>query len=98
MAVTFTSMKRRRGYTRLSRKNQVTIPVAALEQVGVHPGDELKVEVEGGRVVLEPTTSLAERRREALRRVAGTFSGVYPPGYLDELRDEWDERLRERGL
>lgn len=98
MSVTFTSVKRRRGYTRLSRKNQVTIPVAVLAQVGVNPGDELRVDVDGGRIVLEPALSLAERRREALQRLAGKFTGMYPPGYLDELRDEWDERLRERGL
>ena len=83
-------MKRRRGYTRLSQKNQVTIPVAVLAQVGVDPGDELKVEVDGRRIVLEPTLSLAERRREALRRHAGTFTGLYPPGYLEDLRDEWE--------
>ena len=91
-------MKRRRGYTRLSRKNQVTIPAAVVAQVGLEPGSELKVEADEGRIVLVPETSLAERRREALRRVAGSLSGVYPPGYLDDLRDEWDQRLRERGL
>jgi bifunctional DNA-binding transcriptional regulator/antitoxin component of YhaV-PrlF toxin-antitoxin module len=92
-------VKRRRGYTRLSRKNQVTNPVAVLERAGVGPGTEFRVEAdEGGRIVLEPEQSLSERRREALRRIAGTFSGMYPPGYLDELRDEWEERLRERGL
>ena len=83
-------MKRRRGYTRLSRKNQVTIPVAVLAQVGIDPGDELKVEVDGGRIVLEPALSLAERRREALGRFAGKYTGLYPPGYLEELRDEWE--------
>jgi AbrB family looped-hinge helix DNA binding protein len=91
-------MKRRRGYTRLSRKNQVTIPATVVAEIGVRPGDELKVQAENGRIVLEPEKSLAERRREALRRVAGSLSGVYPPGYLDELREEWDARLRERGL
>jgi AbrB family looped-hinge helix DNA binding protein len=83
-------VKRRRGYTRLSRKNQVTIPVAVLAQVGVRPGDELKVDVEDGRVVLEPTLSLAERRRAVLDQFAGKFTGLYPPGYLDRLRDEWE--------
>ena len=83
-------MKRRKGYTRLSKKNQVTIPVTVLERLGLRPGDELKVEADNGRIVLEPALSLAERRREAIRRVAGSFTGVYPPGYLDELRDEWE--------
>ena len=36
---------RRRGFTRLSSKRQVTIPVHALEDTGLGPGDELKVVV-----------------------------------------------------
>lgn len=82
-------MRRRRGYTRLSSKNQVTIPVAVLERLGIRSGDELKVEAESGRIVLEPARSLAERRREAISRSKGALTGVYEPGYLDTLRDEW---------
>lgn len=83
-------MKRRRGYTRLSSKNQVTIPVSVLTEVGLGPGDELKVVADNGHIVLEPTVSLGDRRREALRKYAGSFTGLYPPGYLDRLRDEWE--------
>jgi bifunctional DNA-binding transcriptional regulator/antitoxin component of YhaV-PrlF toxin-antitoxin module len=44
---------RRRGHTRLSAKNQATIPVAALRQAGLKPGDALRVEAAGaGRIVL----------------------------------------------
>lgn len=82
-------MKRRRGYTRLSRKNQVTIPAAVVESVGLEPGVELRVEAENGRIVLEPERSLAERRRAAIERAKGALSDVYEPGYLDRLRDEW---------
>ena len=84
-----TKPKRRRGYTRVSSKRQVTLPVAALAQTGLKTGDELKVDVEGERIVLTPTESLTDRRRAAIRETAGMFSGLYPPGYLDELRDEW---------
>jgi bifunctional DNA-binding transcriptional regulator/antitoxin component of YhaV-PrlF toxin-antitoxin module len=38
---------RRRGRTRISAKNQATIPVAALKQAGLKPGDELRVEAAG---------------------------------------------------
>lgn len=29
------------------------------------------------------------QRREAVRRTHGQFRGVYGPGYLERLRDEW---------
>jgi bifunctional DNA-binding transcriptional regulator/antitoxin component of YhaV-PrlF toxin-antitoxin module len=38
---------RQRGRTRLSAKNQATIPVEALRRAGLRPGDELLVEAAG---------------------------------------------------
>ena len=90
VAATFTCVKRRNGYTRLSSKHQVTIPVTVLKQVGAMPGDEFRVEAgDDGRIVLSPERSLAERRLDAIDRIAGKYDGMYPPGYLDALRDEW---------
>ncbi|TME99559.1 MAG: AbrB/MazE/SpoVT family DNA-binding domain-containing protein [Chloroflexi bacterium] len=74
---------RRRGHTRISRKNQAPLPMEALRQAGLKPGDELRVEAAGaGRIVLVRAVDLIERH-------AGKAPGVYPPGYLDQLRDEW---------
>ena len=74
---------RRRGYTRVSSKNQITIPAAALAASGLSAGDRLRVVPDGdGRLVVE-------RERDALDEVAGIFDGLYPAGYLDHLRDEW---------
>jgi bifunctional DNA-binding transcriptional regulator/antitoxin component of YhaV-PrlF toxin-antitoxin module len=74
---------RRRGRTRISRKHQATLPVDALRQAGLKPGDELMVEAAGaGRIVLVRVEDLVERH-------AGKAPGVYTPAYLDTLRDEW---------
>ncbi len=82
-------LNRRRGFTRLSSKRQVTIPLQALEQIGLGPGDELKVEVDrAGRIVLIPAAQVADRRR-AIEQTAGSLAGVYEPGALERLRGEW---------
>jgi AbrB family looped-hinge helix DNA binding protein len=82
-------VKRRRGYTRLSSKNQITLPADVVSEAGLRPGDELKVARVNGKIVLEPALSLGERRLEAIRRTKGALTGVYPPDYLEKLRDEW---------
>lgn len=74
---------RRRGITRISTKHQITIPVEALREAGLGPGDELRVEAAGnGRLSLVRPTSPWEE-------FIGDMDGVYTPGFLDKLRDEW---------
>jgi bifunctional DNA-binding transcriptional regulator/antitoxin component of YhaV-PrlF toxin-antitoxin module len=70
--------------TRVSAKHQVTIPVSALREAGLRPGDVLKVEADGaGRVVLT-----------RIEELLGRFSGcIATEGRQREsvagLRDEW---------
>lgn len=69
--------------SRISSKNQVTLPVAALGAAGLHAGDRVRVAVRGpGELVLV-------REPGALAEYAGKLTGAYGPDYLDELRDEW---------
>jgi bifunctional DNA-binding transcriptional regulator/antitoxin component of YhaV-PrlF toxin-antitoxin module len=81
--VTKVKVMRQRGRTRLSAKNQATIPVEALRRAGLKPGDELLVQAAGaGRIVLM-------RSDDPIARHAGALTGVYPKGYLRQLRREW---------
>jgi bifunctional DNA-binding transcriptional regulator/antitoxin component of YhaV-PrlF toxin-antitoxin module len=76
---------RRRRTTRLSRKHQATIPVAVLAEAGVKAGEQLRVEAQGpGRIVLT-------RADDSFEDLVGALGDeVYPPGYLEELRGEWE--------
>jgi bifunctional DNA-binding transcriptional regulator/antitoxin component of YhaV-PrlF toxin-antitoxin module len=85
-------VKRKRGFTRLSSKRQITLPLEVVEHAGIQIGEELAVEVDdGGRVIVSRSDgeSIGDRRRRALERVAGSLPGVWPSHALDELRDEW---------
>lgn len=76
--------KRRRGYTRVSAKHQVTLPVEALRRAGIRTGDTLRAEVRG------PGEVLLVRESDPVAQYAGVLTGVYTPGELGELRREWD--------
>jgi bifunctional DNA-binding transcriptional regulator/antitoxin component of YhaV-PrlF toxin-antitoxin module len=75
---------RARTRTRISSKHQVTIPKQAMSDAGLRSGDRLRAEPAGrGRVLLIRDESVVERH-------AGTLTGAYGHGELDQLRDEWD--------
>lgn len=85
-------VKRRSGFTRLSSKRQITLPLAVVERAGIKVGEELAVETDDeGRVIVSRPTSetVGDRRRRALERAAGALPDVWPTGALDELRGEW---------
>lgn len=81
--------KRRKGFTRLSSQHQVTIPAETVEQAGLAPGDELRVEVDrAGRIIMSRPPDV-ESRLKALEHIGDRFAGVWEPGALEKLRDEW---------
>lgn len=74
---------RRRGTSRISAKNQITIPTDALRAAGLKAGERIVAHADGpGRVILE-------READVLEEFAGALRGVYGPDELDNLRDEW---------
>lgn len=81
--------QRRRGYTRLSSKRQVTLPVRVLEELQLEPGDQFRVEAENGRIILLPIEDAAAKRLKAIEGVAGSVRGLWKPGDLERLRGEW---------
>jgi hypothetical protein len=70
--------------SRISTKNQVTLPVDELRAAGLAAGDEIQVRAAGrGLLLVETAQSLVER-------FAGTFDrAVFTDDYLRRLRDEW---------
>jgi len=71
---------------KISAKNQITIPVAALDEVGLHAGE---------RVTVEPAGDGELRIRRAamsFEDAFGALTGTYPAGYLDTLDAEDAQR------
>ncbi len=69
---------------RVSSKNQVTLPIDVMRSAGLSPGDEVTVRRVGDGEVL------VAARGSRVRRHAGIGTGIYEPGELDRLRDEWN--------
>jgi len=70
--------------SRLSRKNQITLPVDVLREAGMRPGDELVIRATApGRVEVELAQDVVERFAGAMP------PGTYPPGAAGELRRAW---------
>jgi len=88
MPATLTNMaetrQRERGTAKVTARHRITIPAEALRGSGIEAGDRVAVEAMGnGKIVLT-------RQTDVVSELAGLFTGLYPEGELDALRDEWD--------
>jgi AbrB family looped-hinge helix DNA binding protein len=71
---------------RISTKNQITIPVAALEEVGLHAGEQVTIEPSGdGELRVRRLTGTFEQ-------AFGALTGTYPGDYLARLDAEDEQR------
>jgi AbrB family looped-hinge helix DNA binding protein len=73
----------------LSAKRQVTLPIRVVEDLGLEPGDQLRVDAEGDKVILSRTETVGPQRVRLIKAVAGSLTGSYGPNYLKKLRSEW---------
>lgn len=71
---------------KISAKNQITLPVAVLEEAGLHRGDQVVVET------LEEGELRIRRGVPSFESAFGALTGAYPLDYLDQLDAEDDER------
>ncbi len=71
---------------RISAKNQLTIPVSALQEAGLRAGDEVVVEA------LNNGELRVRRGAAKFEDAFGALTGVYPPDYLAQLDAEDAQR------
>ncbi len=71
---------------RISAKNQVTIPVAALEEADLHAGEQVRVESTGNGELR------VRRAAVAFEDAFGALTGTFPPDYLQKLDAEDEQR------
>ena len=86
-ALEYITGRREEAVSTISSKNQITLPVQLLRQMGVGPGDRLAVALEGSRLVLRA------RPKDWVEHYAGSLRGIYGKNaeeidaYVRELRD-----------
>jgi len=80
-AVEYITNRREEAVSTISTKNQITLPVHLLRQMGVGPGDRLAVTLEGGRLVLR------SRPKDWVEHYAGSLRGEWQ-GKIEEIEAE----------
>ncbi len=73
--------------TKVSSKNQVTLPVSVLDAANVRSGDVLEVVADGDGVVR--LRRVRDPWWEAFEQLRGSVPGARRAD-IDELRDEWE--------
>lgn len=86
----------RSSTSRISSKNQITIPVEILRAVNIEIGDVVGFTEDGkGRIVLEKIDE--PEWKSALRELIGSEPNFGKDFDYKKEREEWDARLTRRG-
>lgn len=88
-----TSARPRRGRatsSRISSKNQITIPVEVLREMSLKPGDRVEFHInKDNRLVITPIDS---EWLKTLDEILGSMTDVYEGFDLQKEREEWDSK------
>ena len=80
--------------SRISSKNQITIPVEVLREVNLKPGDQVEFMIDKEeRIVLAP--SAEQEWKKTLRKLAGTMPGLGESFDYKKEREEWDRKATQ---
>ena len=87
------STRPRRGRatsSRISSKNQITIPVEVLREMSLKPGDRVEFHInKDNRLVITPVDS---EWLKTLDEILGSMTDVYEGFDLQKEREEWDSK------
>ena len=88
-----TPTRQRRGRatsSRVSSKNQITIPVEVLREMSLKPGDRVEFHInKDNRLVITPVDS---EWLKTLDEILGSMTDVYEGFDLQKEREEWDSK------
>ena len=80
---------------KVSTKHQIAVPSEARRALGIKAGDRLDVVVTDDAIVLRKQPARPSDRLRGLAAGKGWYEPD-PVTYVRRLRDEWEERSRER--
>jgi AbrB family looped-hinge helix DNA binding protein len=76
--------------SRISSKNQITIPVEVLREMSLKPGDQVEFHInKENRLVLTPVDS---DWLQTLDEVLGSMTGMWDGFDVRKEREEWDSK------
>ena len=88
-----TPVRPRRGRatsSRISSKNQITIPVEVLREMSLKPGDQVEFHInKENRLVITPVDS---DWLQTLDEVLGSMTGMWDGFDVRKEREEWDSK------